>query len=111
MNRRKGIVTLTVIAILGVILGGFVFAYLDKLYLFNQTKTHFQSLDFNVSSMPAYVPMIRSVQSIVDVAFFVSIARQNNITTIFKWEFCFCFFASSIQYEYTPCNYIWYIWG
>jgi hypothetical protein len=111
MNRRKAIVILTVIVLLGVILGGFVFAYLDKLYLFNQTKTHFQSLGFNVINMPIYVPEIRSVLSIVDLASFVSTARQSNVTTVFEEGYSFCFFASSIEYRYTPCNFIWWIWG
>ena len=111
MNRRKGIATTMFIVILGIILGGFVFAYLDKLYLFYQTKTYLQSLGFNISNMPTYVPEIRSVLPTTDVAYFVSIARQSNMTTVFEEGYSFCFFASSTQYEYTPCRSIWWIWG
>jgi len=107
MNKRQGIVT-CLIAI--VILGGFAYAYIDKVYLFNQTKIHFQSLGFDINNMPEYTPLIRAIQSIVDLASFISIARQNNITTIFEVGFSFAFFTvSSTMYEYTPSNSIWWI--
>jgi hypothetical protein len=111
MNRRKSIVTLIVILVLSVILGGFVYAHIDKVYLFNQTKTQFQSLGFHVSDMPVYVPEVQSVQSIADFSAFISIARQNNITTVFVGGYSFYIFASSTEYRYTPCNSIWWIWG
>jgi len=111
MNRRKAIVTLTVVIILCVVPGGFAYAYIDKVYLFSQTETHFKSLGFDVSDLPAYVPEVRSVLSMDDFSAFVSIARQNNITTVFMGGYSFYIFASSTEYRYTSCNFIWWIWG
>jgi hypothetical protein len=112
MNERKVVVTcLTLISILGVIFGGFAYAYIDKVYLFNQTKSYFKSLGFDISNMPVYTPEVRAILSIVDVASFISIARQNNITTIFEGGYSFIFIASSAEYEYTPSKSIWWIWG
>jgi len=106
MKRRKAIVTLTVVIILCVVPGGFAYAYIDKVYLFNQTKTHFKSLGFEVSDLPFYVPAVRSVLSIDNFSAFVSIARQSNITTVFMGGYSFYIFASLTQYRYTPCNFI-----
>jgi len=111
MNKRIRIVT-CLIVIVFLILGGFAYAYVDKVYLFNQTKIYFQSLGFDISNMPEFTPAIRAMLSIADVASFISIARQNNITTILEVGFSFAFFTvSSTMYEYTPSNSIWWIWG
>jgi hypothetical protein len=110
MKERKVIVTCSII-IVGVILGGFAYAYMNKLNACNQTKSYFQSLGFDISNMPLYTPEVRAVLSVVDVASFISIARQNNITTIFEGGYSFAFFASSTEYKFTPNNSIWWIWG
>jgi len=111
MNKRKGIAIVTCLVVI-VILGGFAYSYIDKVYLFNQTKSYFQSLGFDIINMPEYMPLIRATQIIVDVASFISIARENNITTIFELRFSFAFVSlSSTMYEYTPSNSIWWIWG
>jgi len=109
MSKWEGIVAcLIVIAILG----GFAFAYIDKVYLVNQTKIYFQSLGFDISNMPLYTPEVRAILSIVDVASFISIARQYNITTIFEGGYSFYFFSCFVtEYGYSPSNSIWWIWG
>jgi hypothetical protein len=112
MKERKVIVAcLIVIVILGVILGGFAYAYINKLNTFNQTKSYFQSLGYDISIVPFSTPPFSAILPIVDVASFISIARQNNITTIFEGGYRFIFIVSSTEYEYTPNNSIWWIWG
>jgi len=76
MPKFKVIVTCLILI---VILGGFAYAYFDKVHLFNQTEIYLQSLGFDISNMPEYIPEVRATLSIVDVASFVSIARQYNI--------------------------------
>ena len=112
MNGRKVIVTclIVVIAILGVILGGFAYAYINKLNTFNQTKSYFQSLGYDVYILTFSTPAFRAILPIVDVASFISIARQNNATTIVEIAYHFYFTVSDTTYEYTPNNSIWWIW-
>ena len=113
MNGRKVIVTclIVVIAILGVILGGFAYAYINKLNTFNQTKSYFQSLGYDVYILTFSTPTFHAVLPINDVASFISIAKQNNATTIDEIGYHFYFFTvSDTAYEYTPNNSIWWIW-
>ena len=106
MNKRKGIVTCLIVT---VILGGFAYAYASKLNAFNQTKSYFQSLGYDVHTLTFSTPAFHAIFPVVDVASFVSIARQYNVTTIFESGYSFCFFASPMKYEYTPSNSIWWI--
>jgi hypothetical protein len=109
--NKKVLLLAIVIVILGVILGGFAYAYVDKVYLFNHTKNYFQSLGFDVIDMPMFVPKAGAMLHVADVTSFVSIAREYNITTILESEYSFIFITvSSIWYEYTPSNSIWWIW-
>ena len=112
MNERKVIVTcLVVIDIFSVTLGGFAYAYINKLNAVNQTKSYFQSLGYDVYILTFSTPAFRAILPISDVASFISIARQNNATTIFEIGYHFYFFtASNTAYEYTPNNSIWWIW-
>ena len=111
MNERKVIVTcLVVIDIFSVILGGFAYAYINKLNAVNQTKSYFQSLGYDVYILTFSTPAFHAVLPINDVASFISIAKQNNATTIDEIGYHFYFFTvSDTAYEYTPNHYIWWI--
>jgi hypothetical protein len=113
-ERKVNIVTcLILVAILVVTLGGFAYAYLDKVYMLNQTENYFQSLGFEIINMPAdYNLYVRAILSVVDVASFVSIGRQYNITTILESGYSFYLSVSQIlyRYTYTPSNSTWWIW-
>jgi CBS domain containing-hemolysin-like protein len=112
MNRKKVIVaSLIVIVIVAVIFGGFVYSYINKLNAFNQTKSYFQSLGYNIYILTLSTPAIRILSRIVDVASFISIARQNNATFIDVVGYHFYLFTAPTTYEYTPSNSIWWIWG
>jgi len=111
-ERKVNIVTcLILVVILVVTLGGFAYAYLDKVYQLNQTQNYFISLGFGIANMPESLPYIRS-SSVVDVASFVSIARQDNMTIIFESGYNFYIIVSQILYiyAYTPSNSTWWIW-
>jgi len=112
MNERKVIVTcLAVIVILSVVLGGFAYAYVNKLNAVNQTKSYFQSLGYDVYILTFTTPAFHAILPISDLASFISIARQNNATTILEIGYHFYFFTvSDTAYEYTPNNSIWWIW-
>jgi hypothetical protein len=118
MKERKVIVTCLIdIVILGVILGGFVYAYVNKPNAFNQTKSYLESLGFDISNNVSGVDISTAIKSqfvfpIRDVASFIFIARENNATTIY--EEGFSFYVVPIQttlitaYEYTPSNSVWW---
>jgi hypothetical protein len=110
--KGKVLLLAIIIVILGVILGGFAYAYIDKVYLFNQTRSHLQSLGFEIINTPVYVPEVSAILHMANVASFISIARQYNITIVFESGYSFHFITvSSTWYEYTPSNSIWWIWG
>jgi hypothetical protein len=113
MNERKIIVTcLIVIVILGIILGGFAYAYINKLNALNQTESYFQSLGYDIFILTFSAPRFSAILPIVNVVSFISIARQNNATTILEIGYHFYLFTvSDTAYEYTPSNSIWWIWG
>lgn len=122
MSERKVIVTcLIVIVILGVSLGGFAYAYINKLNKFNQTKSYLESLGFDISNNVAgtdistYIKGSVSVEPVVDVASLVGIARSLSyygVLTIFEEGFSFYVILLPVfVYEYTPNNFIWWIWG
>jgi hypothetical protein len=112
MNKRKVIVTcLAVVVTLSVIVVGFAYAYINKLNAVNQTKSYFQSLGYDVYILTFTAPAFHAILPISEVASFISIARQNNATTILEIGYHFYFFtASNTAYEYTPNNSIWWIW-
>ena len=114
--KGKLLLLAVIIVILVVILGGFAYAYIDKVYLFNQTRNHLQSLGFEIISVsvwsPVYATEVRAILHMANVASFISIARQYNITIVFESGYSFYFITvSSTWYEYTPSNSIWWIWG
>jgi hypothetical protein len=123
MNERKVIFAcLTVIVILGVILGGFAYAYINKVNKFNQTKSYIESLGFNISNnvlgmdISTYIKgwNLGSAVPVADVASFVSEASdiQNfGVPTIYTEGFSFYMFLPVVVYEYTPNSSIWWIWG
>jgi hypothetical protein len=122
MKARKVIVTcLIVIVILGVILGGFAYAPIDKLNAFNQTKSYLESLGFDISNNVSGVDISTAIKSqfvfpMVDVASFIFIARQYNATTVYEEGFSFYVVPISLHtlitaFEYTPSNSVWWIWG
>ena len=112
MNKKKVIVASSiVIAIVAAIFGGFVYSYINKLNAFNQTKSYFQSLGYNIYILTLSTPAIRILSRIVDVASFISIARQNNATFIDVVGYHFYLFTAPTTYEYAPSNSIWWIWG
>jgi hypothetical protein len=113
MDERKVIVTCLIVVIVsvGVILGGFAYAYINKLNSLNQTKSYFQSLGYDVYILTFTTPAFTAILPIADVASFISIARQNNATTILEIGYHFYFFTvSGTAYEYTPNNSMWWIW-
>jgi hypothetical protein len=121
MKERKVIVTcLIVIVILGVILGGFAYAHINKLNAFNQTKSYLESLGFDISNNVSGVDISTAIKSqfvfpMRDVASFIFIARENNATTIY--EEGSSFYVVPIQmtlitaYEYTPSDSVWWNLG
>ena len=122
MKARKVIITcLIVIVILGVILGGFAYAPIDKLNAFNQTKSYLESLGFDISNNVSGVDISTAIKSqfvfpMVDVASFIFIARQYNATTVYEEGFSFYVVPISLHtlitaFEYTPSNSVWWIWG
>jgi hypothetical protein len=74
MKERKVIVTCLIVI---VILGGFAYAYINRLNAFNQTKSYFQSLGYDISIAPFSTPPFSAILPIVDVASFISIAREQ----------------------------------
>jgi hypothetical protein len=114
MDERKVIVTclIVVIVIVDVILGGFAYAYINKLNALNQTKSYFQSVGYDVYILTFSTPAFHALLPMSDVASFISIARQNNATTILEGGYHFYLFTvSGIAYEYSPNESIWWIWG
>ena len=123
MKERKVIVTcLVVIVILGVILGGFAYAPINKLNAFNQTKSYLESLGFDISNNVSGVDISTAIKSqfvfpMKDVASFISIARENNATTIYEEGFSFYAVPSQMShtfitaFEYTPSDSVWWILG
>jgi hypothetical protein len=109
--KKVIVASLIVIVIVSVIFGGFAYAYINKLNAFNQTKSYFQSLGYDVYILTFSTPAFRAILPIVDVASFISIARQNNATTIDAVGYHFYLFTALTTYEYTPRNSIWWIWG
>jgi hypothetical protein len=122
MKARKVIVTcLIVIVILGVILGGFEYAHIDKLNAFNQTKSYLESLGFDISNNVSGVDISTAIKSqfvfpMKDVASFIFIARQYNATTVYEEGFSFYIVPISphtliTAFEYTPSDSVWWIFG
>jgi hypothetical protein len=117
---RKVIGAILTIMIVSVILGGFAYAYINKLNTFNQTKSYLESLGFNISNNVSGMDISTFIKAagvvpMVDLASFISIARQYNSTTIYEQGFSFyvvtAFIIVVTAYEYTPNNSIWWIWG
>ncbi|MCJ7425484.1 hypothetical protein MUP01_14650 [Candidatus Bathyarchaeota archaeon] len=117
MNKFRVIVT-CLIAI--AILGGFAYAYINKLNAFNQTRSDFESLGYEISNNVSGIDISAVIKSagavpIVDVTSFISIARQYNVTTIYEDGSSFYIVGIQIilviAYEYTPNHSIWWIWG
>jgi hypothetical protein len=112
MNKKKVVVaSLIIVVILVVIFGGFAYAYINKLNAINQTKSYFESLGYDVYVLTFSTPAFRAIFPIVDAASLISIARQNNATTIDVVGYHFYLFTALATYEYTPSNSIWWIWG
>jgi len=116
MNKLKIIFACLIVI---VILGGFAYAYINKLNAFNQTKSYLESLGFDISNNVSGIDIstvikMSNILPMVNVASFISIARQYNATTIYEEGFSFYVVTASILaivYEYTPNNSIWWIWG
>ena len=123
MKERKVIVTcLIVIVILGVILGGFAYAPINKLNAFNQTKSYLESLGFDISNNVSGVDISTAIKSqfvfpMKDVESFIFIARQYNATTIYEEGFSFYAVPSQMShtfitaFEYTPSDSVWWTLG
>lgn len=74
--------------------------------------SYFQSLGYDVYILSFSTPRFSAILPIADVASFISIARQNNATTILEGGYRFYFFTvSDTAYEYTPRGSTWWIWG
>ena len=117
MNKFKVIITCTIVI---VILGGFAYAYINKLNTFNQTKTDLESLGYDISNNVSGMDISTFITSatvapMVDITSFISIARQYNVTTIYEEGSSFYIVTVWIiivtAYEYTPNHSIWWIWG
>lgn len=122
MKETKAIVTcLIVIVILGVILGGFAYAPINRLNAFNQTKSHLDSLGFDISNNVSGIDISTAIKSqsvfpMKDVASFIFIARQYNATTIYEEGFSFYVVPISphtliAAFEYTPSDSVWWTQG
>lgn len=86
MKKSRVIVTCLIVI---VILGGFVYAYINKLNTFNQTRSDLESLGYNISNNVSGMDISTFIKSasvvpMVDLASFISIARQYNTTTIYE---------------------------
>jgi hypothetical protein len=118
MKERKVIVTcLVVIVILGIILGGFAYAPINKLNAFNQAKSYLESSGFDISNNVSGVDISTAIKSqfvfpMGDVVSFISIARENNATTIYEEGFSFYVIPIKITfitaYGYTPNDSVWW---
>jgi hypothetical protein len=119
MKERKVIVTcLVVIVILGIILGGFAYAPINKLNAFNQTKSYLESLGFDISNNVSGVDISTAIKSqfvfpMKDVESFIFIARQYNATTVYEEGFSFYVVPISLHtlitaFEYTPSDSVWW---
>jgi magnesium-transporting ATPase (P-type) len=117
MNKSRVIVACSILI---VILGGFAYAYFNKVNAFNQTKSDLESLGYEISNNVSGMAISTFIKSasvvpMVDFASFVSIARQYNSTTIYEEGFSFYVVTVLIivitAYEYTPNHSIWWFWG
>ena len=116
--KKSGVIVACLIVI--VIVGGFAYAYFNKINAFNQTKSDLESLGYDISNNVSGMKISTFIESaavvpMVDFASFISIARQYNSTTIYEEGFSFYVVTVLIivmtAYEYTPNHSFWWIWG
>jgi hypothetical protein len=118
---KKVIGGIVAIMIIIAILGGFAYSYINKLDEFNQTKSDLESLGYTISNnvegmdISAFIKSASPVVPMVDLASFISVARQYNSTTIYESGYSFYVIIVTLMilvsaYEYTPNNSIWWIW-
>lgn len=85
--KKSGVIVACLIVI--VIVGGFAYAYFNKINAFNQTKSDLESLGYDISNNVSGMKISTFIESaavvpMVDFASFISIARQYNSTTIYE---------------------------
>jgi ribosomal protein L37AE/L43A len=118
---KKVIGGLVAIVVVIALLGGFAYSYINKLNEFNQTKSDLESLGYTISNnvdgidISAFIKSASPVVPMVDLASFISVARQYNSTTIYESGYSFYVIIVTLMilvsaYEYTPNNSIWWIW-
>jgi hypothetical protein len=114
MNKSRVIVACLILI---VILGGFVYAYFSKVNAFNQTNSDLESLGYEISNNVSGMDISTFIRSasvvpMVDLASFISIARQYNTTTIYDEGFSFYVIPIKITfitaYGYTPNDSVWW---
>jgi hypothetical protein len=126
MKRRDvGVICLILI----VVLGGFAFAYFNRILLFDQTKSKLESMGYTISNNVEGLDVSTFIQGdrvevvpVSDLDFFLSLPQkpQINSTTIYEQGQSFYVFLhlpyigtsapyNYTAYQYTPCNYAWWI--
>jgi magnesium-transporting ATPase (P-type) len=115
--KASGIVA---VLILIIAIGGFAYAYFNKVNSFNQTKSDLESLGFQISNnvsgiaVSAFIQPTTTVVPMVDFASFVSAAKQADATIIYVEGYSFYVILTILMvvsaFEYTPSNSIWWIW-
>jgi len=116
-NKFRVIIACSIVIL---ILGGFAYAYMNNLNTFNQTKSYLKSLGYDISNNVSGIDIstflkVATIVPMVDITSFISIAKQNNVTTIYEARSSFYIVSVWIivltAYEYTPNYSIWWIWG
>jgi len=116
--KKSGVIVACLIVI--IIVGGFAYAYFNKVNAFNQTKSDLESLGYDISNNVSGMAISTFIESasvvhMVDLASFIYIAREYNSTTIYEEGYSFYVVTVLIivvtAYEYTPNHSIWWIWG
>jgi hypothetical protein len=124
MKRRNvGVICLILI----VVLGGFAYAYFNRILMFDQTKSKLESMGYTISNNVDGVDVSTFIQGrnvevvpVVGLDFFLSLAQHDNSTTIYEQGQNFYtllhlpFIDTYSQYnytayQYTPSNYVWWI--
>ena len=111
--KKFGIV---VALILIVVIGGFAYAYFNKVNVFNQTKSELQSMGYQVTSKMGTINIsTMKILPVANLASFVSDAEKYQATTngIYQQGYSFYIIVPIMLGEavqYTPNNSVWWVW-
>jgi hypothetical protein len=99
-----------------VVLGGFAYAYFNKLNVFNQTKSKLESMGYQVTGNMGTINIsTMKILPAANLASFVSDAKKYQATTIYQQSYSFYIIVPIMlnlgeAVQYTPNNSVWWVW-